>query len=308
MIMLNEILEYDNYLCGDLRRIPLQKRMLSEHLTGIRRPLQVLARGFLEKCLQNDLSPETAPLACKAFLYAWMTGQLQECTDSLPAPLREECQRAADNSFLRYASLVSAADQSELLIKKAQECCKSPYAKKALSKENTFNQLYFDYIIADALYFGPLQAQCLALKDSASGKPYGLTGSDKDRKIALAVVGQYLQIRKRIGDHPQREFIPIVQGEIGNWVNVRSKSGGKAKNGTAQTSVAGTIAGIQVAATQEPLFEKQLLENNMKLRVASNWLAQQQVQLIPVSAAQEYRSQGFLVITDEDLLVTRRSK
>ena len=68
--MLDERREYAAYLSGDLRRIPLRSRMFSENLAGIRRPLQVLARGFLEKAGESELPPEQAVAACKGLLFA----------------------------------------------------------------------------------------------------------------------------------------------------------------------------------------------------------------------------------------------
>ena len=295
--MLNELLEYSYYLGTDPQNIPLRPEPVKEKkLTGIRRPLQVLARGFLEICVWEKLPPATSVAACKVFLYAWVSGQAHEDYSrlSLPTRITEECQKALAYNLLSYARQISSNDLSQYLQQKADDWYSPAYSAKALTKKNNFNQLSFDCVIADAFYLGPLQNQRLALKETGR-KPFNIGGSDKERKVALAVVAQYLQLQQRIGKDPNREFIPIVQGEISNWINVRAKSAGKNSN---QLAVATAIANVTVSETNEPLFEKITMENNMKLRVSPLWLAQQEAQLIPESDVAAYRQRGYYICTD----------
>lgn len=311
--MLNEIQEFDHYLSGNRKELPLYNDTAKDNFTGIRRPLQVLARGFLEKCKGAGLPPLAAVAACKGFLYTWMTGELSDALpNDLPSQLLDICQLAAKNSFMQFVNHVSKTDRTEKVREKAKEAMQSPYYKAALSKKNDFNKIRFDYIIADAIYTGPLQAYYLALKDDKkdkADKPYGIGGSEKERKIALAVVAHYLQQRARIGNDPQREFIPTIQPEIGNWVHVRAqRSGNKRKDGSETPSVAGAIAAVTVSKTGEPLLEKISSGNNTKVRVNTDWLLEYRVQLIPEDKVDAYREQGFCIITDAELLLKKNRK
>ena len=252
--------------------------------------------------------------ACKCFLYGWVCGSPHEDLAGLklPSSLAEECRWAADHGLMRYARQTGAKAMEEKCSQKAAEWYLGGYSPRPLGRQNSFNQYHFLYIIADALYLGPLKAQMLAVK--CGDATCGLSGKEGNRKIALAVAGQYLQSRGRIGDEPNREFVPIVQAEIGNWVNVRAKSGGtKAKNadGTVgeaarQTSVPDAIADTRVTATGEPLFEKHSMDNCVKIRVNSRWLEACQVRLIPAEAAEQYRQDGFRVMDDRYLQVEER--
>lgn len=295
--MLNEIKEYESYLSGDLQSIPLQKAMLRNNMSGIRRPLQVLARGFLEKCIKLGTPLKEAIPMCKAFLHTWICGQMPENVPFLPPELMDELERAGLSSFLWYANTVSNADYTQECNQMAKDYARVPYSGKALPKRNTFNEIYFDTVIADSLYLGPLQNRCLLLKSSQKG--YGLNGNDKERKIALAVVSQYLQLKSRIGNEPHREFVPIVQGEIGNWVNVRAKTGSGA-------SVSGTLTSIKLSGTEELLFEKIPMDNTTRLRVSPQWLSENDVKLLNAEAAPKQLQPGYLLITDKELLVAKR--
>lgn len=300
--MLNEKLEFEYYLSGNRKEIPLYNDTAKKNFTGIRRPLQVLARGFLEKCSEAGLPPTKALAVCKGFLYTWMAGELDgRLPEDLPLPLRELCLKAAENSFLQFVNLVNKTDQTAHVRNKAKAYMRSPYSKADLSKESNFNEIHFDYIIADALYAGPLQTCCLALKTDGNDNTLGIGGSEKERKIALAVVVHNLQQRARIGSDPQRTFIPLIQPEIGNWVNVRAKKGNKG-----QVSVANAIASVTVGKTNEPLFEKRTLDSSVKIRVSPDWLSQFDVQLIPIENEAPYRAEGYRIFHDADLLLKPR--
>ncbi len=303
--MLNEIKEYNLYLSSDRSEIPLRNETTKKNLTGIRRPLQVLARGFLELCEKNSISPEKTIAACKAFLYGWVCGEEHEDLSGLDLPnaVTSECKRAQKYSFLRYAQAGKSEKDARKLAEdyktKARNWYCSPYTPGSISKENTFNQCYFSYIIADAIYLGRLQAQCLVLNKSG-GQVYGLWGTDDDRKVALAVAAQYLQLRQVIGDVPNREFLPIVQAEIGNWVNVRPKKSGDAN------SVPKAIAQVKLDGTDTLLMDKIPMNCNVKIRISPAWLTDLGAKLIPEEEATEDIENDYFVIRDKTLLVTAR--
>jgi hypothetical protein len=305
--MLNEVREYNLYLSQDRKCIPLRNETTKKNLTGIRRPLQVLARGFLELCKNNDVSPTQTIAGCKVFLYGWICGEAHKdlATLKLPKSVLDECERARENSFLRYAQKGQDADAAQALAdaytKKARSWYQSPYTPKNISRENTFNQCYFSYIIADAICLGDLREQCLVLNRSGD-QFYGLSGTDADRKIALAIVAQYLQLQQVIGNVPNREFLPIVQGEIGNWVNVRSKKSGS------NNSVAKSISEVKLAGTDTLLMEKVLMNCSIKIRVSSTWLTNLDAKLIPEEDVTEDLEKSHFVISDTTLLVTTRGK
>ena len=302
--MLNEILEFDCYLSGVRKDIPILNDAAKENLSGIRRPLQVLARGFLSKCADAGLPPSQGITACRVFLYTWMAGQLPETIPvALPASLRSLFRQAETNSFLQFANRVSNSDPTDNIRKKAKYALRAPYHKGQVSSKNNFNQVCFDCIIADALFAGELQNCCLSLKQGEKNS-FGLSGSDKERKIALAVVSHYLQQRARIRNDPTQTFVPVVQPEIGGWVNVRpQRSGAILKDGTEAPSVAGAIANVTVSATGQPLFEKISMDNSAKVRVNPRWLEAQDVQLLPYGAAPQ---EGYRNLVDQDLLLKIR--
>lgn len=303
--MLNEKLEFECYLSGNRKDIPLYNDTAKDNFSGIRRPLQVLARGFLEKCSEAGLPPTKAITACKSFLYIWMVGESDvNLPADLPLPQRELCLKAAENSFLQFANQVNTADQTEKVRNKAKHYMYSPFSKTDLTKKSNFNEIKFDYIIADALYAGPLQNCCLALKTGNHDKTLGIVGNEKNRKIALAVVGYILQHRARIGSDPQRTFIPVIQPEIGNWVHTRAQK--SSSNSEGAISVAGAIESVSVSETGEPLFEKISGENYVKIRANPDWLSRFDVQLIPAEKEDQYLNQGYRVFHDPDLLVKRR--
>lgn len=303
--MLNEIREYNLYLSDDRAEIPLRNETTKKNLTGIRRPLQVLARGFLELCETSNISPEKTIKACKVFLYGWICGEEHEDLSGLGLPQKvlSECKRAQENSFLRYAQTVNTKkdprEPANEYKRKALEWYRSPYCPGNISKENTFNQCYFSYIIADAIFLGKLQEQCLVLNKSG-GQIHGLDGTNEDRKVALAIAAQYLQLRQVIGNVPNREYIPIVQAEIGNWVNVRPKKSGDAN------SVPKAIAQVKLKGTDTLLMDKISMNCNVKIRISSQWLSDIGAALMPEKKVTDDIEKSCIVIRDETLLVTKR--
>lgn len=323
--MLNEYWEYNCYLSGEAKAMPLRKDSLHPEPTrnpkwgGMHRVLQVLARGFLEICSEESLPAADAVTACRLFLYTWVSGEAHEDLSklSLTDRIMEELQRAKENSFLRYARQIGDEKMAEQCPVQAKKWIENPYRPKAYSSaKNIFNKIYFDHIIADALYFGPLQARCLALKvrdseDNSEEKKttLGIKGSDKERKIALAIVAKYLQLKDRIGEASNQSFIPIVQGEIANWVNVCSKKDGKKANEkeSSQMSVAKAIVRAKVGKTGRPLLEKIDMGNCMKICVDPEWLTDiAEVKLIPLDDAGKHEKAGYCVFDDDALLLNKR--
>ena len=299
--MLNERNEFRLYLCGDRTKMPLRNETTQESLTGIRRPLQVLARGFLEICENEGISAPQSFDACKAFLYGWICGEAHKDHQALALPqtLENECANARNSSFLFYAAEGKTQEEQEKLQnayrEKALEWYRPAYFSGKVTRENTFNQCYFSYIIADALFFGNLRNERLLVKNTY-GLTYGLTGTDDDRKVALAMVSQYLQLRRHIPDTTNREYIPIVQGEIANWVNIRPK-----KNGD-KSSVALAISRVRPEWAQELLMEKVTMNCNVKIRIHPGWLETLDVQLVPDSSITEAHKKAYYIFTDKQLM------
>ena len=192
-----------------------------------------------------------------------------------------------------------------------QDFLSAPYTPKDLPAGNSFNKIYLDCIIADAISEGMLKDQALALRlPEADGDrvTYGIGGSESFRRVALALVAYYLQSRQYY-PAPAPAFVPVVQLEVGNWINVRT-----IKNGT-QLTVAYTIESATMDTKDEALlahiaenkgddrlFQHITLSNGKKFSVSQNWLDTYAVTLIDAAQADAYRQQGYHIFTDTHLI------
>ena len=99
------------------------------------------------------------------------------------------------------------------------------YEKTVDSKEgNTYKQITYDRILANAFYLGPLKSYYLACNaqlfenvkryTANSSNAKNLSGSDKD--LILKVIAAYLLQRKNINS--VQEYVYINQMDIANWL------------------------------------------------------------------------------------------
>lgn len=309
--MLDEFREYDIYL--DLDRISklFRNDNLKDSLSGLRRPLLILARGFLSLCQKEQQTLSQSVSFCKTFLWAWLGGEVEEPLPEMPGAIRREIDRAADNSFAKYIEQMSTttsfsketlAKMGERLLWKQRDFRYSPFSAYALEHENDAKRIYGDQILADAMVKGPLRKRYLAIADLK--KASGVCGDDKQWQLCRAMICWYLQERSEA-----QQYAVIAMSEISNWIDTPATSKGFARDGKPRPSLSGIFTKATPQYQGAPLLCKyNLMSNTVKLTVNSRWLEDYQVRLITEEQLEEYAQKGFAIYTDSLMPVDKGLK
>jgi hypothetical protein len=299
--MLDEFREYDIYL--DLNEMSklFRNDNLKDSLSGLRRPLLILARGFLGLCQKEKQTLPQAVSSCKSFLWAWLGGEMEEPLPEMPAAIRREIERAADNSFAKYIegmktttsfSKETLAKMAERLNWKRTDFRHSPFSGYALEHENDAKRIYGDQILADAMVKGPLRKQYLAIANPQQASR--VCGNDTQWKLCRAMIGWYLQERSE-----EQQYAVITMSEISNWIDTPATSKGMARDGSPRPSLSGLFIKTMPQYEGSPLLCKyNLMSNTVKLTVNSRWLEDYQVCLITDEQIPEYVQKGFAIYAD----------
>ncbi len=299
--MLNEFSEYDIYL--DLNEMSnlFRPENLRDALSGLHRPLLILARGFLGLCQKEDMNLSQSVSFCKTFLMVWLGGEVTECSSGMPEAVCREIGRAANNSFARYIEQMrtTTAISEEVISKilerllwKRNDFLHSPFSVYALNHENDAHRIYSDQILADAMVKGPLKRRYLAISDLRNAS--AVCANDTQWKLCRAMICWYLQERSET-----QQYVVVTMSEISNWIDTPATSKGRGRNGKLRPCLTGVFTESPPYYNGNPLlYKSKLMGNTVKLMVDPQWLEDYQVCLITKDQIRDYAEKGFTIYDD----------
>lgn len=287
--MLNEKQEWNLYLTQGYGNL-LRDDNLKEALSGIRRPMTVLARGFLTAChnlgITNIAQAERYTID---FLISWLLGT-PPCDDTYPEPLRTLCDRAAAASLSKHLLRNNIQPDTSYITGRVEDWKKSLFETDHSHQSNTLNQINFKCIVADALLQGPLKNEILLLRKKQHN--FGLDGNfnEHHREFLLSIVACFLQYCPA-----DCNSVVLPLAELSNYMN-------KPRNkGTCKTykSVSPFIDRGGYTYKDRLLLIKDLLAQNCtKLTVNSQWLTDMDVHLAPADTPVP---KGYIAYNDDTL-------
>lgn len=319
--MLDENLEYLLYLSADTDDAPLRSESM-ESGTGLRRPLRILARGFLDKCETYSLNLEQQIRYCKQFLDIWLTGEAPKDLDIPEAyeDLRADLEMAKSCNLPYHAKKLlldtkikngkysredveNAVEETvSKLLEKVKFFQKPPYYASDAFANNDFNQIRLDQIISDALIRKPLRKHLFVFQN---GDHCGLASDGQEHliRVTLGTICFYLQAQDEAQTHIPQSFVPITQQEIANWLDTYAKNKGEDKNGKWKECVSKAMS-VPKLANGIPLFHRIILECGVKVRVNSDWLKAHDAKLITEKQIAEYLEKGYTILDDGDFCIS----
>lgn len=323
--MLDEKLEYRSYLSSDTDVAPLRVDSV-ETGNGLRRPLRILARGFLDNCEELGLELEPRIRYCKQFLETWLTGEIPEgfAMPETHQALWADVQLAKTYSLLFHAKnllrdmkiknskntqaeVEQAVDES---IKKLQEKVEDyrlpPYLQNDSFSYHDFNQIRLEQVISDALIRKPLRNQCFVFRKSIQ---CGLAqdGQEHLLRVALGIICFYLQTKDETPTSQPQAYVPVAQQEIANWLDTYAKSKGCDAKGKWKECVSKAMS-VPKLTDGEPLFDRIVLESGVKVRVNPLWLDLHNARLITEEQIAEYQEKGYEILDDSVLRIASKDK
>lgn len=315
--MLNEKLEYELYLEGNVTAELLRYDALADSLSGIRRPLTILTRGMIDLCREEGISfPETERCG-KLLMRLWLGSQ--ETIDA-PEVLQRPLRMAKENNLHRYLdnllSIRGGKKPKPESVEKIHGKIRAKLAdlsdsvftssEKSQNHANDYNRITEDSIFADALLAGPLQERYLAFRCKEQDEPGDISfrhiRAQNNVDIALAMIGFYLQHKAQ-----DQEYIPVTYVEIANWVGCpcKKKTSKKeeenpkknTKPGKAERNIKDVRDNTQYFCYGgQPLFEEYQFDNTNKLRVNPRWILDHEAKLITPEQVEDHRD--FCIFCD----------
>jgi len=305
--MLNEIEEYQLYLSKFIKKIPLfYKKNIEDGLSGIDRPLSVLARGFLSKCNSEGLDKTKSIRCCILFLCYWYGYTLidSETFDfDIPEEITKEIQKA-NNWLPRYLEEMYNNDEKskkifnreikQKLVEKQQTFLDLAYPSEP-SKINTSNTIRCYGVIANALLEECLKNQVMVIKseDYACGLNLATTKKDKpdemifttlrsdSLKNAQSLIAMCMQ-RKLI----DKDYSNITKAEISNYMRNKKDN----------------ISALQkkLCFEKKPLITQKLVgRNSVAMKVNSKWIKNLDVKIVDYSEIGEYEKEKYRIFIDD---------
>ncbi len=278
--MLNEKQEYQLYLTQDYGNLFRNDNIING-LNGIRPILTVLARGFIDLCMQEgvtDIGEQTA--LCQSFLTCWLNEDYTQ-PHNLPQRLQEEFAAASDCSLRKHivchslkkkkADVCTEETVSEALSDKIDMWKKSMFFSAA---KDSVNAIYFTAIIADALHKGPLTDKRLILKADADN--YGIVctkeAAEHLRQL-IAVVAMCLQ------NLPADQVSSVTKvAQLSNYLNIAPNP--QTKRSSHYSCVTGYVENDRFTYRGEPIVSKQeVIPGVVKMVLNSRWLKDYDVHL-----------------------------
>ena len=300
--MLNERKEYAYYLnTGKTARL-LRCDNLTDGLSGLRRPLTILARGFLSLCEKKELTMTDTLFCTRTFLNAWLGGDVSGIREDLPSSIREEIQKASDNSLpkcvetFRTTTRLQPEKIQQLLERiesKRLDLGRTMFSSYAISRNNDKNRIFGDQVIADALLSGPLKQLYFAVFDP-NQTAFAMFPNATDSRIGRAIICWYLQERD-----VRQQYAIITFSEISNWIDTSANSKGYNADGIPKPCISRVRNNPSLRYRDQPLFRSHTLMNNTaKLMVEPQWLADYKACLLHADEISKYQDMGYTVFQD----------
>ena len=269
--MLNEQHEYRLYLTKDYGGL-FRRDNIGNGLNGIRHILTILARGFIDLCVQEgvtDVAQQTA--FCQDFLICWLNGKYTLPHD-VPRRLQEEFATASDCSLLAHIV------RNNIKLSEANICSKISAWKTSMffsKADNSANAIYFTAIIADALHQGPLTDRVLILKTNTEN--HGIVCTPEAVQYLNRVLAMVAVCLQHIPTHQTSGV--ITNAQLTNYLNISPSRKDKSKS--IYTCIAGYVDGNRFTYCNQPILSKQEVIRGVDKKVLNRqWLKDYDVRLV----------------------------
>lgn len=272
--MLNEILEYEQYISKDTVR--LGARGLNNKLGGYVRALTIIARHFLfAENEENPINNIESTIEC---LKAWLGFEYDNAQINKFA--KEEIDYIA-NCFPEYINNKAKSEEHKKVLKSILETKKTTLLfnfytnpQKKTNEKNSMKSITYESIIADALNQGALKKYLFRSKGNKITEDIVKTSlknnvslSEEDEDIIPKLTAFYMLAKKRT----KKDYIVITGVDIINWSNKDSDF--NSKNWLSRFKYNGTA-----------LFDKDTVAGNIiKIKINEDWIKEHEMEIVSYS-------------------------
>lgn len=272
--MLNEILEYEEYISKDEKVIRLGSRGLNNKLGGYVRALIIIARHFLfGENMENPASNIESTIEC---LKAWLGFEYDEA--KLNNSAKSEIE-SIKNWFPDCINKISKSSEHENVLLNILETKKATLQfylytnpSKKTNDKNSAKSVTYESIIADALDQGPLNKYLLKVKDAMFE---GLTKESNSNDVDINQTDEDL-IKKLTAYYliSQKEQIARQCWIIINSVNLMNWS-------TRNNDLNHNKWLEKFTYNSTALFEKTNIGNNtIKIKINKEWIDDNKIEIV----------------------------